>query len=242
MHALTGIDLAVEDGAFTAILGPSGCGKSTLMNLVAGFEPASAGEIAVFGAPVRAPGPERAVVFQEPALFPWLTVWDNIVFGPKLQGKKRADYVEAARDYIRIIGLEGFERHLPDQLSGGMKQRVGIARALLMQPQVLLMDEPFGALDAQTRLQMQALLLSVWETDRKTVVFITHDIDEAILLADIVYVMSARPGRLRSRIPIELPRPRSIELLTDGQFNEIRREIFGGFAPRSARTELPRPV
>jgi NitT/TauT family transport system ATP-binding protein len=227
VHALTGIDLAVEDGAFTAILGPSGCGKSTLMNLVAGFEPASAGAVAVFGAPVRAPGPERAVVFQEPALFPWLTVWDNIVFGPKIQGKPRADYVEPAREYIRVVGLEGFEKHLPDQLSGGMKQRVGIARALLMRPQVLLMDEPFGALDAQTRLQMQALLLTVWETYKKTVIFITHDIDEAILLADVVYVMSARPGRLRARIPIELPRPRSLELLTDGAFNEIRREIFG---------------
>ncbi len=227
VHALTGIDLMVEDGAFTAILGPSGCGKSTLMNLVAGFEPASAGAVEVFGAPVLAPGPERAVVFQEPALFPWLTVWDNIVFGPKIQGKPRAEYTEGAREYIRIVGLEGFEKHLPDQLSGGMKQRVGIARALLMRPQVLLMDEPFGALDAQTRLQMQALLLTVWETYKKTVIFITHDIDEAILLADVVYVMSARPGRLRSRIPIELARPRTIDLLTDGAFNEIRREIFG---------------
>jgi NitT/TauT family transport system ATP-binding protein len=226
VHALTEIDLAVEDGAFTAILGPSGCGKSTLMNLVAGFEPASAGAVEVFGAPVTAPGPERAVVFQEPALFPWLTVWDNIVFGPRIQGKPRADYLEAARDLIRVVGLEGFEKHLPDQLSGGMKQRVGIARALLMRPQVLLMDEPFGALDAQTRLQMQALLLTVWETYKKTVVFITHDIDEAILLADVVYVMSARPGRLRSRIPIDLKRPRTVELLTDGAFNEIRRDIF----------------
>jgi len=227
VHALTEIDLAIEDGAFTAILGPSGCGKSTLMNLVAGFEPATSGEVAVFGAPVRAPGPERAVVFQEPALFPWLSVWDNIVFGPKIQGKPRSEYTDAAREYIRVVGLEGFEKSLPDQLSGGMKQRVGIARALLMRPQVLLMDEPFGALDAQTRLQMQALLLTVWETYKKTVVFITHDIDEAILLADQVYVMSARPGRLRSRIPIDLPRPRAIELLTDDNFNAIRREIFG---------------
>ncbi len=226
VHALTGIDLSVADGAFTAILGPSGCGKSTLMNLVAGFVPARAGTVATFGTPVRAPGPDRAVVFQEPALFPWLTVWDNIVFGPKIQGKPRAEYVDAAREYIRVVGLEGFEKHLPDQLSGGMKQRVGIARALLMRPQVLLMDEPFGALDAQTRLQMQALLLTVWETYKKTVIFITHDIDEAILLADVVYVMSARPGRLRSRIPIELARPRTIDLLTDGGFNEIRRDIF----------------
>jgi NitT/TauT family transport system ATP-binding protein len=226
VHALTAIDLSVEDGAFTAILGPSGCGKSTLMNLVAGFEPASAGAVEVFGTHVAAPGPDRAVVFQEPALFPWLSVWDNVVFGPRIQGKPRADYVEAARELIHVVGLDGFEKHLPDQLSGGMKQRVGIARALLMRPQVLLMDEPFGALDAQTRLQMQALLLTVWETYKKTVVFITHDIDEAILLADVVYVMSARPGRLRSRIPIDLRRPRTIDLLTDGGFNEIRREIF----------------
>jgi len=137
------------------------------MNLVAGFEPATAGEVAVFGAPVRAPGPQRAVVFQEPALFPWLSVWDNIVFGPKIQASRAPSYTEGAREYIRIVGLEGFEKHLPDQLSGGMKQRVGIARALLMQPQVLLMDEPFGALDAQTRLQMQELLLTVWETTRR---------------------------------------------------------------------------
>jgi len=226
VNALDGIDLAIAEGEFVAMLGPSGCGKSTLMNLVAGFEAPTAGRVSVFGQPVGKPGPERAVVFQEAALFPWLTVWDNIVFSAKLAGTPKAAYGERAREFIAAVGLGGFEQHLPDQLSGGMKQRVGIARALLMDPQVLLMDEPFGALDAQTRLQMQALLLSIWDRYRKTVVFITHDIDEAILLADTVYVMSARPGRIRTRLPIDLPRPRSVDLVTDQSFNALRRRIF----------------
>jgi NitT/TauT family transport system ATP-binding protein len=182
--------------------------------------------VSVFGRPVGKPGPERAVVFQEAALFPWLSVWENVVFSAKLAGTPKAEYGERAREFIAAVGLGGFEQHLPDQLSGGMKQRVGIARALLMDPQVLLMDEPFGALDAQTRLQMQALLLSIWDRYRKTVVFITHDIDEAVLLADTVYVMSARPGRIRTRLPIDLPRPRSVDLVTDQSFNELRRRIF----------------
>ncbi len=226
VHALTGIDLTIGNGEFVAMLGPSGCGKSTLLNLIAGFEEPSAGEIRVFDHIVVAPGPDRAVVFQEPALLPWLTVWDNIVFGPKLQHLAIGQYQDLAQEYLETVGLEGFERHLPDQLSGGMKQRVGIARALLARPRVLLMDEPFGALDAQTRLQMQQLLLDVWERERRTVMFITHDIDEAILLADVVYIMTARPGRLRSRIEINLPRPRNLDLLMDDDFNQIRREIF----------------
>ncbi len=224
--ALDGIDVNIAEGEFAAVLGPSGCGKSTLLNLVAGFEAPSEGTITVFGAPVRKPGPQRAVVFQESALFPWLSVWENVVFAPKLAGKKRADYEDAAREFLETVGLAGFERHLPDQLSGGMKQRVGIARALLMRPQVLLMDEPFGALDAQTRLQMQELLLQVWDRYRKTIVFITHDIDEAILLADTVHVMSARPGRIQARIPVTLPRPRGLSLLTEPAFNVLKREIF----------------
>jgi len=225
--ALDGIDLSIAEGEFAAILGPSGCGKSTLLNLVAGFEAPSAGSVHVFRVPVGKPGPQRAVVFQEPALFPWMSVWDNVVFGPKLAGARRAEYEGLARELLETVGLAGFEQHLPDQLSGGMKQRVGIARALLMRPQVLLMDEPFGALDAQTRLQMQELLLQVWDRYRKTIVFITHDIDEAILLADTVYVMSARPGRIQARIPIDLARPRGLELLTEPGFNALKREIFG---------------
>jgi NitT/TauT family transport system ATP-binding protein len=234
VHALATTELAVGEGEFIAILGPSGCGKSTLLNLIAGFEEPSAGHIEVFGAAVRAPGPERAVVFQEPALFPWMNVWDNVVFGARLQRWAKRDYEAQAREYIATVGLTGFEEHLPDQLSGGMKQRVGIARALLMRPQVLLMDEPFGALDAQTRLQMQALLLAVWEKYQKTVVFVTHDIDEAILLADAVYVMSARPGRLKTRLAVDLARPRDIDLLTDEGFNRLRRAIFAEIRAESA--------
>ncbi len=226
VHALKDIDLTISEGEFVAILGPSGCGKSTLLNLIAGFEQPTSGSLQVFGEAVSKPGPDRAVVFQEPALFPWMSVWDNIVFGPKLRGVSSSQYATEAKEYLSALGLDGFADHLPDQLSGGMKQRVGIARALLSHPRVMLMDEPFGALDAQTRIQMQQLLLEVWEQHRRTVVFITHDIDEAILLADVVYIMSARPGSLRDRLEVKLPRPRTVDLLTDSQFNEIRRSIF----------------
>jgi NitT/TauT family transport system ATP-binding protein len=224
--ALAGIDLSVPDGAFVALLGPSGCGKSTLLNLVAGFETASSGDLHVFGQPVSAPGPDRAVVFQEPALFPWLRVWDNVTFSPRIAGRQRSEYEAEATRILDLVGLSGFARSYPDQLSGGMKQRVGLARCLMMQPRLFLMDEPFGALDAQTRLQMQELLLQVWETMRRTVIFITHDIDEAIFLADTVYVMSARPGQISRRIDIPLPRPRNIEMLADAGFNELKREIL----------------
>jgi NitT/TauT family transport system ATP-binding protein len=224
--ALEQIDLTIADGEFAALLGPSGCGKSTLLNLLAGFEQPTEGSIDAFGRLVRRPGPDRTVVFQDPSLFPWLNVWENVVFGRKLAGHAKNHYADDARQLIADVGLTGFEQHLPIQLSGGMRQRVGLARALLMRPQVLLMDEPFGALDAQTRLQMQQLLLGLWERYRKTILFVTHDIDEAVLLADTVYVMSARPGRMRARLPIALPRPRSLDLLTDAGFNELRREIF----------------
>ena len=224
--ALTGVDLNVGDGEFIALLGPSGCGKSTLLNIVAGFEQPTGGVLKIEGAPPKPPGPDRAVVFQEPALFPWLTVRDNVTFGPRIQRKPRGSFEQEAQRFIDLVGLTGFEKHYPDQLSGGMKQRVGIARCLLMQPKLFLMDEPFGARDAQTRLQMQELLLHVWDTLKRTVVFITHDIDEAIFLADTVYVMSARPGRIRSRIPVTLPRPRDVDLLTDPVFNALRKDIL----------------
>jgi NitT/TauT family transport system ATP-binding protein len=224
--ALTGVDLSIADGEFVALLGPSGCGKSTLLNIVAGFEQPSGGSVRIGGAPAGAPGPDRAVVFQEPALFPWLTVWDNVTFSPRIQRRRRDSYMADAQRFIQLVGLDGFERHYPDQLSGGMKQRVGLARCLLMEPRLFLMDEPFGALDAQTRLAMQELLLHVWDTLKRTVIFITHDIDEAILLADTVYVMTARPGRIRGRHHIPLPRPRDAEILTDTTFNTLRREIL----------------
>ena len=224
--ALSKIDLTIDDGEFAALLGPSGCGKSTLLNMVAGFESVTGGSLSVYGAPVVQPGPDRAVVFQEAALFPWLSVWENVVFGPKVQGLTPVQYEARARDTLNLVGLENFHKHLPVQLSGGMKQRVGIARVLVMEPKLLLMDEPFGALDAQTRLTMQQLLLDVWQQLRKTVIFVTHDIDEAILLADVIYIMSARPGRIASRIPVDLPRPRNLDTLTDQHFNDFKKRIM----------------
>ena len=225
-EALSHVSLAIGENQIVCLLGPSGCGKSTVLRIVAGFEQASDGAVLVDRRPVAGPGPDRGVVFQEQALFPWLSIYQNIVYGPKIRGLDRAEYEPLARRYIEIVGLTGFENHYPHELSGGMKQRVAIARVLINAPQVLLMDEPFGALDAQTRLQMQELLLSVWEKHRRTVIFITHDIDEAILLADVVYVMSARPGRLSFRLPIDLPRPRAVDLVTDEAFNALRRQIF----------------
>lgn len=226
VHALSDCTLNIADNEFSVLLGPSGCGKSTLLNIVAGFERQSSGDVEVFGTPVEAPGPERTVVFQEAALFPWLTVWENVCFGPKINGESQADYAPRARALLESVGLSKFPDALPHELSGGMKQRVGIVRALVMNPRVLLMDEPFGALDAQTRLSMQELLLNVWEGQRKTVLFITHDIDEAILLADRVHVMSAGPGQIAEMFPVDLPRPRGIDLLTDPEFNRLRGEIM----------------
>jgi NitT/TauT family transport system ATP-binding protein len=226
VQALLDISLSVATGEFVTVLGPSGCGKSTLLNILAGFEQTSGGHVVINRELVVKPSPSRAVAFQEAALFPWLTVWDNITFGPKAQGKRAADYEVLAKELIGAVGLQGFEKHLPQQLSGGMKQRVGIARALIMRPNVLLMDEPFGALDAQTRLQMQGILLDVWEQFKTTVFFITHDIDEAILLSDTIYIMSARPGRIIKRMDVTLARPRSTDLITDDEFNQLRREIF----------------
>lgn len=226
VHALDNIDLQVEAGEFVALLGPSGCGKSTLLNMIAGFESASSGSLKVGGKTVTRPGPERGVVFQEAALFPWLNVWENVIFGPKTAGLPKAQYEQRAKDMLEITGLSAFTKALPVQLSGGMRQRVGIARVLTLGSQVLLMDEPFGALDAQTRLTMQELLLSVWQNLRTTVVFVTHDIDEAILLADTIYVMSARPGRIATRIPVPIARPRSLDLITGDIFNELKRDIL----------------
>lgn len=218
IHALADVDFQIAEGEFVALLGPSGCGKSTLLNILAGFETLSAGTVRFDGKAIAKPGPDRGVVFQEASLLPWLTVWENVVFGPKVQGLHRDDYEPKARDILKTVGLETFHDALPVQLSGGMRQRVGIARVLVMEPRALLMDEPFGALDAQTRLSMQQLLLDVWQKLKTTVLFVTHDIDEAILLADRVCVMSARPGRISRDIPITLRRPRSIDDLTTADF------------------------
>lgn len=226
VRALENIRLDIAPGDFVALLGPSGCGKSTLLNIVASFEQPSSGTLTVGGRTIEAPGPDRGVVFQEAALFPWLTVWENIVFGPKAQGLPASDYESRAEEMLGIMGLKDFRNHLPIQLSGGMRQRVGIARVLTLGSKVLLMDEPFGALDAQTRLTMQELLLSVWDRLKPTIIFVTHDIDEALFLADKIYVMSARPGRMESVIDTQLTRPRSIEMTATPEFNAMKLQIL----------------
>ena len=226
VEALKDIRLDIAAGEFVALLGPSGCGKSTLLNMVASFEPLTSGTLTMDGKPILEPGPDRGVVFQEAALFPWLSVWENVVFGPKAQKLKPADYEPRAERMLEIVGLKDFKHHLPIQLSGGMRQRVGIARVLTLGSKVLLMDEPFGALDAQTRLSMQELLLSVWDQIKPTVIFVTHDIDEALFLADTVHVMSARPGRIETTLKVDLPRPRTIDLTATQAFSEMKLSIL----------------
>jgi NitT/TauT family transport system ATP-binding protein len=225
--ALQDVSLSVADGEFMCLLGPSGCGKSTVLNLIAGFEKPSNGELLLEGRPIGGPGPDRGVVFQEPLLFPWLTVIDNITFGPRMHGTPATEYMAAARRLVQRVGLSGFERHRPYELSGGMKQRAALARAWIGSPHVLLMDEPFAALDAQTRLMMQEQLVYLWEQAKITVVFVTHDVEEAILLADRVLVMTSRPGQIKADIPVELPRPRSYEgLIASMHTADLKSRIF----------------
>lgn len=235
--ALKGFDLVVKDQEFLCLLGPSGCGKSTALNLVAGFTRPTSGSVAVDGVPVKAPGPERGVVFQDANIFPWLSVRDNVGFGPSIKGVDKKAIRESVDAYLEKVGLGKFGDHLPLELSGGMRQRVGLARVLINDPPVLLMDEPFGALDAQTRIIMQELLLGLWERDRKTVIFITHDIDEALLLGDRIVVMSARPGRIKTSIPVNLPRPRHYEVSTSQAFIELRRHLFEMLRPEAQRAD-----
>ena len=217
-RALGRIDLAVEDNDFLCILGPSGCGKSTLLRIVAGLEEPSTGRVLLDRQPVARPGPDRGMVFQSYTLFPWLTVRRNILFGTRSTPEK-------ADSLILKVGLQGFESHYPKQLSGGMQQRTALARALANDPKILLLDEPFGALDNQTRALMQELLLGIWEADRKTVLFVTHDIEEAIFMANRVAVMSARPGHLKSIVPIELPHPRHYRMKTTPEFSRYKAEL-----------------
>ncbi|WP_316188075.1 MULTISPECIES: ABC transporter ATP-binding protein [unclassified Bradyrhizobium] len=221
--ALADINLSIARNELVCLLGPSGCGKSTLLNMIAGFEKPSAGNITVDGRPVTAPGADRGVVFQHANLMPWLPVWENVAFHLLLGGGQKAERRAKAQIYIDMVGLTGFENHYPSELSGGMNQRVGIARALLMNPQVILMDEPFGALDEQTRMDMQTELVRIWQQHQGTIVFVTHGIDEALTLGTHVAVMSARPGRIVEIIPIDLSRPRDI---TSPQFNELKRHIL----------------
>jgi ABC-type nitrate/sulfonate/bicarbonate transport system ATPase subunit len=220
--ALEGIDVEIAADEFLTILGPSGCGKTTLLNIVAGFEQATSGDVRLDGNPIPGPGPDRGVVFQEYALFPWLTVEQNIEFGPRERRVSKAERRNRVRRLIASIGLSGFERRYPQELSGGMRQRVALGRVLVNDPKILLMDEPFAALDAQTRTLMQDELLRVWSRERRTVLFITHNIEEAILLGDRVVVMTARPGRIKEIVAVDLPRPRDV---TSTDFNAIRRRV-----------------
>jgi NitT/TauT family transport system ATP-binding protein len=220
--AIDGIDLDIADDEFLTILGPSGCGKSTLLNIIAGFDQPSGGEVRLDGKIINKPGPDRGVVFQEYALFPWLNAAENIEFGLRERGVPKAERKARVREQIASVGLRGFENRFPHELSGGMRQRVALARVLVNDPKMLLMDEPFAALDAQTRTIMQSELLRVWGAERRTALFITHNIEEAVLLGDRVVVMTARPGRIKDIVPIKLPRPRDV---TSAEFNQTRRYI-----------------
>src|SRR3954470_3067690 len=219
--AISDISLRIEDGAFVSILGPSGCGKSTLLYIVGGFVNPSEGVAKGKGAAITGPGPDRGTVFQEFALFPWKNVLGNVMYGLRQQGAPRAEAEAQSRRLIEMVGLKGFENFYPKELSGGMKQRVAIARTLAYHPAVLLMDEPFGALDAHTRTRLQNDLLSIWERDRKTVLFVTHSVDEAVFLSDKVVVMTRSPGRIKAIVDIDLPRPRRrAELLLDPRYQK----------------------
>jgi NitT/TauT family transport system ATP-binding protein len=208
VEALAGVSLAIERNEFCCVVGPSGGGKSTLLNIVAGFERPTRGIVAVAGTPVRGPSVSRVMVFQEFALFPWLTVRENVAFGLEMQGVEKAARQEIAGRYIKLVNLERFADSYPSELSGGMKQRVAIARALAVDPEMLLMDEPFGALDAHTRGLMQGELLRIWERERKTVLFVTHSVEEAVVLADTIVVIAGRPGTARAVLRVDMPRPR----------------------------------
>ncbi|MFB6877535.1 ABC transporter ATP-binding protein [Streptomyces sp. NPDC056323] len=224
--ALDRVGLDIEDGEFVTVVGPSGCGKSTLMNIAAGLLDATDGEVTVDGVPVRGPAPERGVIFQQYALFPWMTVTANVEYGLKVAGVGRAERRRRAQEVIELVGLTDFADALPKTLSGGMKQRCAIARAYAVDPKVLLMDEPFGALDSLTRVRMQESLLDTWSRDRRTVMFITHDVDEAVFLANRVVVMAARPGRIHTVIPVTLPYPRTEEHRLSPEFAALRAQVW----------------
>ena len=224
--ALSGVDFDIRENEFICVIGPSGCGKSTLLNIIAGLLEPTSGQILVDGKPIKGTGTDRGVAFQQYALFPWLTVKKNVEFGLKLKGMSKEECDEVAMKYLRMVDLEKFADSYPKELSGGMKQRVAIARAYAMNPQVLLMDEPFGALDAQTRTQLQSELLKAWQEENKTCFFVTHDIEEAIVLATKVVIMSARPARIKEVVDIDIPYPRDQETKMSERFVELKNHIW----------------
>jgi len=225
LQALEPTELSIVENDFITVLGPSGCGKSTLLRIVAGLDRPSAGRVLLDGRAIDGPGPDRGMVFQSYTLFPWLTVADNVAFGLREAGVPEREIAETVAEYLEKVGLKGFENHLPKQLSGGMQQRTAIARALANDPEILLLDEPFGALDNQTRGLMQELLLGIWERERKTVIFVTHDIEEAIFMASRVLVMTARPGRIKADIAVELPHPRHYTVKTSPEFSALKARL-----------------
>ena len=225
IHALERICFGVQEGSFVSIVGPSGCGKSTLLKIISGLLPATSGKVSVNGSPVDGPLDNVGMVFQSPVLLKWKTVIGNIMLPVEFARLDRAPYLEKARDLIRLVGLEGFEEMYPYQLSGGMQQRVSLCRALVTDPQILLMDEPFGALDAMTRDELDIELLKIWDGKRKTALFVTHNIQEAVFLSDTVVVMSPRPGRVIEQLGIDLPRPRTMEMMSSGKFCEYTLRI-----------------
>ena len=224
--ALNGVSLDIKENEFICVVGPSGCGKSTLLNIIAGLLEPTSGAVYLDGKKIEGTGVERGVVFQGYALFPWRTVLKNVMFGLEMKRIPKDQAEEIAKKYIKAVGLEGFEHAYPKELSGGMRQRVAIARAYAADPEVLLLDEPFGALDAQTRVQLQSELLNTWEHEKKTCFFITHDVDEAIILAQRVIIMSARPGRIKKIVDIDIPYPRTQATKTDPRFLELKTEIW----------------
>lgn len=224
--ACSGVDLTINTKEFLSIIGPSGCGKTSMLKVIDGLMAATSGEVLIDGVPVDGPGPDRAVVFQGFALLPWANVLDNVAFGLEARGVPRAEREQIARHHIAQVGLAGFEHRYPSQLSGGMQQRVGLARALAVDPNILLMDEPFGAVDAQTRQLLQEDLLEIWQRNEKTVVFITHSMEEAVYLSDRVVIMHPRPGRVAEILEVDLPRPRGPEIREDPEFARLTAYVW----------------
>jgi NitT/TauT family transport system ATP-binding protein len=240
VEAIGGFSLTIEEGEFVSIVGPSGCGKSTFLHILGGFEPLDGGTMLLNGAPIVGPGPDRGMLFQEFALFPWRSVIGNVGWALEVQGMPKAERVSRARKYLELVGLTAFAEAYPAELSGGMKQRVALARVLAFEPRILLMDEPFGALDAQTRELMQEELNTIWQQTRNTVLFVTHDIDEAIYLSDRVIVFTARPGRLKDEVRVDIRRPRGIEIKKSAEYLDYRNRVWDSLRSEvlKAREEL----